>query len=199
MRILILLSFLGLYSISIPAAELGGAGGAQSMTVIGDDSHARDCFHAASIAARRDYADPQAIGSCSRALRRSRLTERDRMATFVNRGILYLAQRDLDLAAADFNAAIALQPESGEVFVDRGNMSYMRRDYEEAINDYTRALELGLEKNHIAHFNRAMANEHLRNLDDAKADYQRAMELAPEWFMPRVRLDALTQATLVNQ
>jgi tetratricopeptide (TPR) repeat protein len=70
----------------------------------------------------------------------------------------------------------------------------MSHSYEHAISDYTRALELGLEKNHIAYFNRAMAQEHLRNFDGAKADYQRAMELAPEWFMPRVRLDSLMQA-----
>ena len=177
------------------AAEPDMAGGAQSMTVIGGDDSAQGCYHAASIAARRDYPDSNAIASCSIALEHSHLTDRDRMATFVNRGILYLAQRDLDRAAADFEAAIQLDPDSGEVFVDRGNMAFMRRSYENAISDYTRALELGLDKDHIAYFNRAMAQEHLRNFDGAKTDYKRAMELAPEWFMPRVRLDSLIQDT----
>ena len=194
MRFHVLLCVLVLYATPALAAEMGVASGAQSMTVIGGDDSARNCFHAASIAARRDLSDPNAIIDCTRALKHSRLTDRDRMATFVNRGILYLAQRELDHAGADFDAAIDLDPASGEVFVDRGNMSYMRLSYEHAISDYTRALELGLEKDHIAHFNRAMAYEHLRNFDGAKADYQRAMELAPEWFMPRVRLDSLMQA-----
>ncbi len=176
-------------------ADTGMAGGAQSMTVIGSDDSARACFHSANIAARRDYTDAAAVADCTRALEHSRLTDRDRMATFVNRGILYLAQRELDRAAADFDAAIKLDPASGEAFVDRGNMAYMRRAYDAAIIDYTRGLELGLEKDHIAYFNRAMAQEHLRNFDGAKADYRRAMELEPEWFLPRVRLDSLLQAS----
>lgn len=188
------LSFLSLYPVAASAVEAGIGSGAQSMTVLGGDASARDCFHAATIAARRDFAGPGSIAGCTRALERSRLTERDRLATLVNRGILRLALRDLDGAAADFDAAIGMDPPSGEVFVDRGNMSYMSRSYERAIGDYTRALELGLEKDHIAYFNRAMAHEHLRNFNDAKADYQRAMERAPEWFLPRVRLDSLLQA-----
>ena len=191
----ILLSITALCLSASLAAEPDMAGGAQSMTVIGGDDSAQDCYRAASIAARRDYPDSKAIANCSMALEHSQLTDRDRMATFVNRGILYLAQRDLDRAAADFEAAIQLGPASGEVVVDRGNMAFMRRSYENAISDYTRALELGLEKDHIAYFNRAMAREHLRNFDGAKADYKRAMELAPDWFMPRVRLDSLMQAT----
>ena len=179
----------------VAAAESDTAGGAQSMTVIGGDASARDCFNAASIAARRDYSDPKSVASCTHALEHSRLTDRDRIATFVNRGILYLAQRELDRAAADFDAAIGMNPTSGEAFVDKGNIAYMRRSYDAAISDYTRAVELGLEMDHIAYFNRAMAYEHLRNFDGAKADYRRALELEPQWFMPRVRLDSLMQAS----
>jgi tetratricopeptide (TPR) repeat protein len=190
----VLLSLMALCPSPTAAATTDMASGAQSMTVLGADNSARACFHSASIAARRDYSEPEAIASCTRALEHSRLTDRDRMATFVNRGILYLAQRELDRAGADFDAAINLDPASGEVFVDRGNMAYMRHAYDAAISDYTRALELGLDMDHIAYFNRAMAQEHLRNFEGAKADYRRAMELEPEWFMPRVRLDSLMQA-----
>ena len=179
----------------VVAAEPGMAGGAQSMTIIGGDDTARNCFAAASVAARRDHSDPGEVAGCTRALEHSRLSDRDRMATFVNRGILYLALRELERAEADFNAAIDLDPASGEVFVDRGNIAFIRRFYDRAISDYTRALELGLEMDHIAYFNRAMAQEHLRNFEDAKSDYRRAMELEPKWYKPRIRLDSLMQAS----
>jgi len=191
----VLLGLTALFLSPTLAAEPGMAGGAQSMTILGGDDSARNCYHAANIAARTDYSETADVADCTRALEQSRLTNRDRMATFVNRGILYLALRQLDQAAADFDAAIKLDPASGEVFVDRGNMAFMRQSYEHAISDYTRALELGLDKDHIAYFNRAMAQERLRKFDGAKADYRRAMELEPDWFLPRVRLDSLIQAS----
>lgn len=161
------------------------------MTVLGGDTSARECYFAASTAARSDLADTAAIGACTRAIARSGLTQRDRMATFVNRGILYLAQRDLDAAAADFEAALALEPASGEVFVDRGNLLFLRGDYAAAVADYTRALELGLDLDYVAHFNRGMAFEHLRRPGEARADFQRAAILAPDWNQPRLRLETM--------
>lgn len=171
----------------------GPSSGAQSMTVIGGDSDAHGCFESADIAARRDYATKGSVTECTRALEHNHLTKRDRLATHVNRGILYMALRELDEAAADFDAAIALEPKTGEAFVDRGNLSYIRKEWDGAIADYSKALEIGLEKDHIAYFNRAMAHEHLRNFDGARADYEKAIERAPDWFLPRARLSSLQE------
>lgn len=161
------------------------------MTVLGSDTSARTCYFAATTAARSDIADDDAIGTCTRALKRHDLSDRDRMATFVNRGILHLARRNLDAAAADFDAALALEPASGEVFVDRGNLAFLRDDFAAAVADYTRALELGLEQDHVAHFNRGMAYEHLRRYAEARSDFQRAAILAPDWNQPRLRLETM--------
>lgn len=166
---------------------------AQAMTVFGGDTKARKCFYAASVAARNNIAQANDIDTCTRALKYSRLSDRDRMATLVNRGILHVATRNLDAAAADYASAIGMDPQSGEVFVDRGNLSFLRRDYAAAIGDYNRALDLGLGKDHIAHMNRAMAHEHLRNFEAAKADYASAIERAPGWFLPRAKLAALQE------
>jgi tetratricopeptide (TPR) repeat protein len=173
-----------------PAVSADTAG-AQSMTVLGSDTSARTCYLAASTAARSDIADDGALGSCTRALKRHDLSSRDRMATFVNRGILYMAGRNLDAAAADFESALALEPTSGEVFVDRGNLSFLRQDYEAAVADYTRALDLGLGQESVAYFNRGMAHEHLRLTAEARSDFQHAVILAPDWSQPRLRLEAM--------
>lgn len=161
------------------------------MTVLGGDVSARTCYFAATTAARSDIADARALASCSRALARGGLSSRDRMATFVNRGILYMAERNLDAAAADFETALALEPTSGEVFVDRGNLAFLRGDFAGAVADYTRALELGLDQESVAYFNRGMAHEHLRRMAEARSDFQHAVILAPGWSQPRLRLEAM--------
>jgi len=168
--------------------------GAQSMTVLGADSYARDCYAAASVTARRHFTSREAISDCTHALEYGQLSLRDLLATFVNRGILYMAAKDYERAAKDFEAAVKLNPPSGEVFVNRGNLSFLSDAYPDAINEYTRALELGLDKNHIAYYNRAIAYERVRNFDGAEADYRRAIELKPQWFMPQARLDSLLRA-----
>ncbi|MBI2993507.1 MAG: tetratricopeptide repeat protein [Gammaproteobacteria bacterium] len=168
--------------------------GTQSMTVLGGDSYARDCYAAASMTARRHFGSRESITDCTHAIQYGRLSMRDRLATYVNRGILYMAQKDFERAAKDYETAVGLNPPSGEVFVNRGNLSFLTNAYSDAINEYTRALELGLEKDHIAYYNRAMAYERVRNFDGAEADYRRAIELKPQWFMPQARLDSLLRA-----
>ena len=169
--------------------------GAQSMTVLGGDSYARECYVAASVAARSHFSTREGINNCTHALQYGKLSLRDLLATHVNRGILYMGQKEFDRAAKDYETAVGLNPPTGEVFVNRGNLSFLVNAYSEAINEYTRALELGLENDHIAYYNRAMAYERVRNFDGAAADYRRAIELQPEWYMPQARLDSLLRAT----
>jgi tetratricopeptide (TPR) repeat protein len=175
-------------------AQPSMSSGAQSMTVLGGDSYARQCYAAASVTARSHVSMRESISDCTHAIQYGRLSTRDLLATYVNRGILYMAQKDFERAAKDYAAAVAMDPPSGEVFVNRGNLSFLTNAYSDAINEYTRALELGLEKDHIAYYNRAIAYEKVRNFDGAEADYRRAIERKPQWFMPQARLDSLLRA-----
>ena len=72
-----------------------------------------------------------------------------------------------------------------------GNLYLLGQKYDVAIQQYTTAIELTLTKNHIAHFNRAMAYENNKEFDNAEADYRRAIELSPEWVLPQLRLERL--------
>lgn len=164
---------------------------AQAMTVFGGGSYARECFTAAAFASRIHSAGADDLTSCTNALQSANLSQRDLAATYVNRGIVYVAMKRYGNAAADYAKAVALEPRSGVVYVDRGNLSYIGKDYRAAIDDYSKALELDVQAGHVAYYNRGMAYEHMGQLGLAESDYRQAIKLASGWTQPRVRLDLL--------
>ena len=166
-------------------------GNAQSMSVIGGGSYARNCFMASTVAIQVNSASKEDLQECDQAILHGRLTRKDLLATYVNRGILHGAMEDYQKALKDYRTAIELGPKTGEVYVNLGNLYLLSQKYDVAIEQYTTAIELTLTKNHIAHFNRAMAYENNKEFDNAEADYRRAIELSPEWVLPQLRLERL--------
>lgn len=135
------------------------------------------------------------IRKCDRALAEEALSPHDRAATYVNRGVLRLRRRESERARSDFDAAIAIAPALGEAWVNRGAASVLDRRYEEAVADIDKGLELGVEEEEKAYYNRGLAHE---GLDDARAawlDYRKAAELAPDWDLPRQALARFTVTT----
>ena len=163
----------------------------QSMSVIGGGSYARNCYMSATLAIQLNSASRENIEECDQAILHGRLTRKDLLATYVNRGILYGAMEDYQKALKDYRTAVELEPATGEVYVNLGNLYLLSRKYDVAIQQYTTAIELTLTKNHIAHFNRAMAYENNKEFANAEADYRRAIELSPEWVLPQLRLERL--------
>ena len=164
---------------------------AQSMSVIGGGSYARNCYMASTLAIQLNSASDADTEECDQAILHGRLTRKDLLATYVNRGILYGAMEDYQKALKDYRTAIDLGPETGEVYVNLGNLYLLSQKYDVAIQQYTTAIELTLTKDHIAHFNRAMAYENNKEFANAEADYRRAIELSPEWVLPQLRLERL--------
>ena len=164
---------------------------AQSMSVIGGGSYARNCYMASTLAIQLNSASDADTEECDQAILHGRLTRKDLLATYVNRGILYGAMEDYQKALKDYRTAIDLGPETGEVYVNLGNLYLLSQKYDVAIEQYTTAIELTLTKDHIAHFNRAMAYENNREFANAEADYRRAIKLSPEWVLPQLRLERL--------
>ncbi len=167
----------------------------QSMSVIGGGSYARNCYMASTLAIQLNSASDADIQECDQAILHGRLTRKDLLATYVNRGILYGAMEDYQRALKDYRTAIDLGPQTGEVYVNLGNLYLLSQKYDVAIRQYTTAIELTLTKNHIAHFNRAMAYENNKEFGNAEADYRRAIELSPEWVLPQLRLERLIRNT----
>ena len=162
-----------------------------SMEVLTGNGYARDCYRAASIAARIHYTSKKEIENCNRALDYSAMSLRDRAATLTNRGIIFMALENYERAIQDYSSALKLKPEFGEIYVNIGNVYYLGKVYDKAIEEYTNAIDRQTSKIHIAHLNRGMAYENLGDIDKAEMDYRAAMEIVPDSALPQVRLDQL--------
>ncbi|MBS0488939.1 tetratricopeptide repeat protein [Phenylobacterium sp.] len=149
---------------------------------------AQDCADAAI----RGEDDPKFQDSCTLALETELLDPRDRAGTFVNRGVLKLRRSAFSDAARDFDFAVRLQPEMGEAYVNRGAASIGRKRYAEGLSDINRSLELGVSEPEKAYYNRALAHEGLDDPKSAYFDYQKALEIAPDWDAPRQQLSRFT-------
>ena len=155
-----------------------------SVVVVGNSS-ARQCFEAADSPLQPSVAD---VRTCDMAFTQEALSQRDMVATHVNRGILRLRRGAVDEAIADFDAAIRLDPRQPEAYLNKGAALIRAENPAEALGLFTVALERNTARPEIAHFGRAIANEELGNVRAAYNDYRRASELDPDWQDPRTEL-----------
>ena len=146
-------------------------------------SRAGTCFQHA----RADLSTSSALEDCTTALAES-LSRHNRAGTHVNRGIIFMNRGSYDLALADFDAAIALEPDLAEGHINRGSVLLARNDYAGAIAAINHGLALNPEDPSRAYFNRGIAHEELGQVREAYHDYRRAAELAPNWDHPRTEL-----------
>lgn len=137
-------------------------------------------------------ADDYALTTCDYALESATMGRRDRAATLVNRGVILLRRKAYAPAGRDFDQAIRLSPEMGEAFVNRGAVLLAQRRWRDGMADIDRGLALGPDEPEKAYFNRAVAWEALDDMEAAWRDYSRALELKPDWDLPRRELARFT-------
>ena len=166
------------------AACAAAAPASASVVVLGN-SNARLCYEAADSPMSPDMRD---IRRCDDALLREALSAYEEVATHVNRGILRLRRGMTDEAIADFDRAIALDPNQPEAYLNKGAALLRRDNAAEAMTLFTIALERNTTRPAIAHYGRAIANENLGNLNAAYRDYTEASRIAPNWNEPRQEL-----------
>jgi tetratricopeptide (TPR) repeat protein len=153
---------------------------AASTTSIGN-SAARDCWQAAEA---QDY-DRNAIYHCNMALEFEGLDSADRAATLVNRGVLYMRNRNYSVAERDFRRAMSTNDANPEAYL---NMAISRLRQNE--NDTTvmpwieKAIALNTKDQALAYYSRAILHERNGNIRQAYRDYRKAHELAPDWDEP---------------
>lgn len=158
---------------------------ANAAIVVLGNTDARMCYEAADspmMPAARD------IRRCDEALLREALSAYEVVATHVNRGILRLRRGMIDASIADFDRAIALDPNQPEAYLNKGAALLRRENAAEAMDLFTIALERNTSRPAVAHYGRAIANENLGNLNAAYRDYTAASRIAPEWREPQVEL-----------
>ncbi len=176
--------------ITICAALLASAGIsvtaiARSKPSMPASSQARDCFEAA----KKSQELPQSLRVCDAALAEADLPTAERAATLINRGIVNMQAKQLEAAIADFDAAIALHPETAEGYINKGVALLRKGDRNrEAVAMLSEGIDRGPQKPAVAYFTRGIANEALGRTRDAYDDYSRAAQLAPDWAEPAVEL-----------
>lgn len=174
-------------SVTLGLALMAGAVAASpagaAVSIIGGGL-GRDCFLAAEL--RRDT--QTSLGTCTRALDES-LSRRDRAATHVNRGIIYMQARNLEMAMRDYQNAIRLEPSLAEAHVNLGIALLHRggRD-REAIAALTRGIDMKPARPEVALYTRAVAYEMVGDTRAAFEDYSAAAAAKPDWQEPAEQL-----------
>jgi tetratricopeptide (TPR) repeat protein len=160
-----------------PAVAQDPVNDPRAVSIIGDDPHARRC---ATVLNSGDVSD-QAVQECTSALGYARLSREGHIELQVARGVLYLRRHQNDLALADFDAVIGVDPRNAQALVNRGATLVQLRRYGEAVAALTDALSYGVPQPYKAYYNRGVAREALGDLQGAYDDYSTALQIHPDW------------------
>jgi lipoprotein NlpI len=119
------------------------------------------------------------IAVCGRALTRGDLSDLDRASVHTARGRALRDSGRLTAALSDFDAALALNPNSANAFHERALALEASGHYQLALEDFRHALALS-PRFAGAHKNRGVAHFYAGNLPCAVVDLDAAMALAPD-------------------
>ena len=180
--------FTPLLALTAVATLAGSVTASQAAVTVIGGGMAHEC----SVAALDGLSALKYEAVCTLALDSELLSLRDRAGTYVNRGVLKLRRKEFASAQFDFNRAIQAQPNLGEAYINRGAAAVGSRRFAEGLVDLNKAIELGVDEPEKAYYNRALAYEGLDNMKAAYFDYQKAIELKPEWEQPRRELTRFT-------
>lgn len=171
MRTLVLISTV--FLTALPASA--------QMIVLGQGL-SRACFEAASFGKNVSKTE---IDTCSKALSEQTISSEKRLATYVNRGILYMRDGQYDRAIKDYDTAIKMNDTLGSPHLNKGAALIYKEQYDEAMKSLNTAINLNSADLHAAYFNRALIYERKGNLTAAYYDLKKAIELKPD-FQPAI-------------
>ena len=140
----------------------------------------------------RTYRDAEEV--CSRALREQAMTKANRAGTFVNRGVLRMRDGNYDGALKDYESAIELVPDLGAAYLNQGAAYIYIRDFDSAFASLNRAIELDSADLFAAYYNRAIAREQTGDVTGAYYDFQKSLELKPDWDLAMRQLNRFSIA-----
>jgi tetratricopeptide (TPR) repeat protein len=121
------------------------------------------------------------IAACSRIIDRgNREARQARSIAHMNRGIVYYDTERYDLAIADFNAVLDLDPNYAPAFNRRAMAYRYKPDPDRSLPDFDRAIALEAGNASYA-LNRGNAYLDLGQYDRAIADYDRAIGINPKF------------------
>lgn len=103
------------------------------------------------------------------------------VSALIKKGINQAKEKDYRQAINSFNEALAIDPNSFDVYVNRGWTSRQIGDFTGAIADYTSAIKLNGSKPQV-YLNRGWCHKRLNQYDEALKDFNNALELDPKYI-----------------
>jgi len=113
---------------------------------------------------------------CTRIIEDMSLPEDLRAEALINRGIVHLDERKPKLALADFEQAIAFNPEYPAAHAYRGEAHKAMELFDKALSDYDRAIALDASSADLYAF-RGDVHRRMGAHDKARADFETALRL----------------------
>lgn len=154
------------------------AGQAHAQLVVQGKGHAAQCYEYAMAG---NQGSRSALSTCTDALD-DVLSQRDRAASFVNRGVLYMRKGDQTKATMDYEAALAIRPNLTQAYVNHAASLIRQKKYDEALVSLNRALEDEDSPTRAAAlYNRAIALDFKEDYKGAYRDLKAALAIKPDW------------------
>jgi tetratricopeptide (TPR) repeat protein len=157
---------------------ISSAGNGAALTLGGPLS--QSCYEAALSGDATHFT----VQSCDRSLTEEALTQRDRAATFVNRGVLQMLKGARGEADSDFDSAIKLDHNLADAWLNKAFLRLRDDRGGEALPLIEESIKLGPQRKALAYFARGLAYEDVGDLNAAYADLRRAHDLEPNWSLP---------------
>jgi tetratricopeptide (TPR) repeat protein len=148
---------------------------AAAVTVLLNSSPAHECY----LEVERDRLNPD-FEPCDSAIELQALGRKEVAATHANRGILYSREGRLRAALQDHNRAVKLAPELSATWINRANVYMRAQRFPEALSDLDVAIRIADDRLGVAHYNRALLFQRIGDIESARVDAEKALNLYPD-------------------
>jgi len=167
------------YRITLLALGLTAfAGSSQAQLIVIGKGPAAQCY---DYALAGNEGSRVAIETCSSAFENV-ISIKDRAATHVNRGLLYMRKGEQEKAAADYKSAIKIKPDLTQAYVNQAASLILQKKYNEAVVSLNKALEDKQSPTRTAALlNRAIALDAQEDYKGAYYDLKAALAIRPDW------------------
>ena len=130
-------------------------------------------YNEKSVALSRLKRYPEAQSAINKAIKLA-----PRSAFYANRGTLYAQQKESDLALADYNEAIRINPNFSMVYNNRGIIYREQKKWELALAGYNKVIQINPNDGY-AYNNRGNLYKDWKKWDLALDDYNKAIKINP--------------------
>jgi tetratricopeptide (TPR) repeat protein len=150
------------------------------LSLAGESTLAYKCYVAAVVSAKQARVRRNDPDNCNAALD-GPLSQKDRAATYDNRGVIYEIQQLYPAALSDFNASIGLNEGLGDAWLNRGVVLIHMNRAEDALADIQQGIARGISLPGVGYFDRGVAEAMLGRVKEAYEDFKRALAEDPNF------------------